>query len=268
MNNDRLASAYRGTAPPSSHLTETAWEALLDGTLPAAEREAAREHITRCAACATVYQGLAMFAIESRALGASARSGSPFRTSLRSWPASIAAMLVIGAAVGLLYRGARPAPGDESAPTTTAAPLRVEPIDPIEPLAVRVAQNRAVTNRGPVSNQVFLEAFNLAIEPYRAGRFPEAATSLADLGATFPDAAEPPLYEGIARLLAGQANESIAPLDRALGLASGTEWLPDAEYYGARARLAAGRDEGRQTLVKLCATSGPYQAQSCRATVR
>ena len=114
----------------------------------------------------------------------------------------------------------------------------------------------------------FLEAFNLAIEPYRAGRFPEAAASLADLGATFPDAAEPPLYEGVARLLAGHPDAAMAPLGRAARLASGTEWLPDAEYYGARAGLAAGRDEGRQTLVKLCATSGPYQSQSCRAIAR
>ena len=265
MNDDRLASAYRGTAPPSSHLTETAWEALLDGTLPAAEREAAREHITRCNACATVYQGLAMFERESRELGAPGRVVSPFRISLRSWPASLAAMLVIGAAAGLFYRSARPSPGDGSALPTTVAVARV---DSIEPLAVRVAQSRAVTNRGPVSNQAFLEAFNLAIEPYRARQFPAAATRLADLGGTFPDAAEPPLYEGVARLLAGDPDAAMAPLDRAARLASGTEWLPDAEYYGARARLAAGRDEGRQTLVKLCATPGPYQSQSCRASAR
>ena len=146
---------------------------------------------------------------------------------------------------------------------TVADAMRAEPI---EPLAVRVAESRALVYRRPgADSQRFLEAFNQAIEPYRAGRFPEAVTRLAGLGAAFPDAAEPPLYEGVAQLLTGDTNAAIASLDRAAPLAKGSEWQADAEYYGARARLAAGRDEGRQTLLRLCAAPGPYQSQSCRA---
>ena len=54
MTDEKLASAYRLAEPPSPHLTEETWEALVDGTLSAPERDAAQEHVTRCDACAKV----------------------------------------------------------------------------------------------------------------------------------------------------------------------------------------------------------------------
>jgi hypothetical protein len=266
MSDDTFSSAYRLSEPPSPHLTEETWEALVDGTLAASEREAAQEHVTRCDACAKVYQGLAMFERESRALGAPVRSVSPGFAPFRYWPASIAALLVMGVAAGLLYRGSPPAPINAPMPAPATTEARAEPI---EPLAVRVAESRALINRSPGgTSQAFLAEFNSAIEPYRSGRFAEAAERLAALGTRFPDAPEPPLYEGVARLLShnpGAADAAIGPLDRASQLAKGSEWQPDAEYYGARARLAAGREEARPTLVRLCTASGPYQSQACRA---
>jgi hypothetical protein len=95
MNDEKLASTYRLAEPPSPHLTEEAWEALVDGTLSASDHEAAQDHVTRCEACATMYQGLLMFERESRELGAPGRSVSRFRAPLGYWPASIAAMQVM-----------------------------------------------------------------------------------------------------------------------------------------------------------------------------
>ncbi len=263
MSDEKLASAYRLAEPPSPHLTEETWEALVVGTLSASEGDAAHEHVTRCEACTRVYQGLVMFERESRALSGPGRSVLPFRAAHGYWPASIAAMLVMGVTAGLLYRGSPPPSINTPVPAPTITERRAEPI---EPLAVRVAEGRAVVYRRPGGNsQAFLEAFDRAIEPYRDGRFAEAADGLAALAMTFPDTPEPPLYQGVAQLLSEQPDAAIGPLDRAMLLAKGSEWQPDAEYYGARARLAAGREEGRPILVRLCAASGPYQSQSCRA---
>jgi hypothetical protein len=263
MSDEKLSSAYRLTEPPSPHLSEETWETLMDGTLSPPEREAALEHVTRCEACATVYRGLLLFERESRALGAPGRSVARGAAAFRYWPASLAAILVMGVSASLIYRGSRPAIVDPSVP----APATTErPAEPIEPLAVRVAESRALVYRRPGrSSEAFLEAFDRAIEPYRRGRFADAAEGLAALGKSFPDAPEPPLYEGVARLLSGPPGAAIGPLDRATLLAKGSEWQPDAEYYGARARAVAGREGGRETLVRLCAASGSYQSRSCRA---
>ena len=269
VNEDQLSAAYRMNPPAAAHLTAEMFESLVEGTLPAPEREAAQDHVTRCEMCAKVYQGLLAFERESGALRAPAASPLRARRSPFYWPASIAALLVMGVAAALFFRPP-PAPLGEDPATPAATASRPEPI---ELLPVRVSEARALILRSPGrGSEAFLAAFNQAIEPYRSEHFPEAAERLVALGTRFPDAPEPPLYEGVARLMSnngGAAAAAIALLDRAAQLAKGSEWQPDAEYYAARARLAGGReDEGRQTLVRLCVASGPYQAQACRAVGR
>ena len=202
-----------------------------------------------------------------RSINADLTRDNAARRWMHAWlvPTAVAAVLLLG--VGLARYAAR----DRGAGVPAHASMRpeatiVQRTDPVEPLPVRVAESRALVYRRPgVSSQPFLEAFNRAIAPYRAGRYPDAANRLAELAADFPDAPEPPLYEGVAQLLSGRPDAAIGPLERATLLAQDSEWQPDAEYYDARARLASGRGEGRQTLVRLCANSGPYQSQSCRA---
>ena len=264
MTDDPLARAYQANPAPGEHLSDEAWEHFVDGTLIGAEREGAIEHITRCAECALVHRGLVAFERDSAALhGADAtrRSAPVWR-----WAGPLAAAL---AAVTIFV--ARPrvanAPSDVT-PSSSPSPVPavVAPPVAVAPLPVRVAQDRAVVYRGRGEDvTAFLNAFDEAIAPYRSGRYLDAVESLAALGARFPDAPEPPLYEGVALLIAGRAAEAADRLARAERLAAGTEWAPDAEYYSARARLAAGQGEGRATLNRLCTSPGPYHQPACDA---
>jgi hypothetical protein len=264
MTDDPLARAYQALAPPGAHLSEETWEQFLEGSLAAAERDDAIEHITRCPECARVHQGLVAFERDSAPLhgpDATRRSAPVWR-----WAGPLAAAL---AAVAIFV--ARPrvanAPSDVT-PSSSPSPVAavVAPPVAIAPLPVRVAQDRAVVYRGRGEEvTAFLKAFDEAIAPYRSGRYLDAVESLAALGARFPDAPEPPLYEGVALLIAGRAAEAADRLARAERKAAGTEWAPDAEYYSARARLEAGQGEGRATLNRLCTSPGPYHQAACDA---
>ena len=232
-----------------------------DDIVAAAAGEQTSPHLLVCSRCR---DEVAVLRTINADLGAAAHG----RRSRVSWWVQAAAAAAVALGVGLAWNAARDrqASGRMAAPAATPAATIARNEEAIEPLAVRVSERRALVLRRPdADSAAFVERFNQAIEPYRAGRYPEAAGRLAGLAAAFPDAPEPVLYEGVARLLAGDPATAVARLDRATTLAAGTEWTPDAEYYGARARLAAGRDEGRQMLVRLCASPGPYQAPSCRA---
>jgi hypothetical protein len=263
MTDDRLARAYQAIPPPADHLSEEAWERFLDGTLSPAEREAAVEHITRCAECARVYRGLVAFERDSAPLhgrDANRRSASAWR-----WAGPLAAAL---AAVTLFVPRPRVAnaPSDvtPSSPPTPVAAV-VAPPDAVAPLPVRVAQERAVVYRGRGEDQAFLKAFDEAIAPYRQGRYADAVAPLAALGSRFPTAPVAPLYDGVALLLAARPAEGGVRLAEAERRAASTEWAPDAEYYSARARLENGQSEGRATLNRLCASPGPYHQPACDA---
>ena len=262
MTDDPASRAYQAIPPPGDHVSEETWERLLDGALATAEREAAVSHITRCVECARVHQGLVAFG----------RAGAPLRdrggprvpSPVWRWAGPIAAAL---AAVTIFV--ARPrvanAPAEVATPSVPASAPAVAP-PAITPLPVRVSQERAVVYRGRGEDPaVFLKAFDEAVGPYRQGDYGEAARRLGALGAAFPRAPEPPLYEGVALLIAGRPAQGADRLAEAERKAAGTEWAPDAEYYHARARLEAGQGEGRGILNRLCASPGPYQQPACDA---
>jgi TolA-binding protein len=258
MTDDPLAGAYRGLPSPAGHLTEEVWERFLDGELDGTGGEAAVDHITRCAECAAVYRGLLAFERESAPLRGRGRP-APRIAAVWRWAAA--------AAVGAIAILAARMPTGTAPPVRHPSPVATTRLSAAVPtLPVRVAEERAVVYRGRASDSAaFLKAFDAAITPYRRGDYGEAAVRLAGLAARFPDAPEAPLYEGVALLSMGRASEAAERLARAESLATGTEWAPDAEYYAARARLEAGRPQGRATLERLCASSGPYRQASCDA---
>jgi hypothetical protein len=88
MRESDVSAAYRGLEPTTAHVSEETWEALMDGTLASAKREAALDHVVGCHTCATVYRGLVMFERESQTLGAPAHANAPDRLPFWSWAAS------------------------------------------------------------------------------------------------------------------------------------------------------------------------------------
>ena len=264
MTDDHLSHAYQAIPPSTDHVSEDGWERFLDGTLSPAEREAAVDHITRCAECARVYRGLVAFERDSALLhgrDAGRRSASTWR-----WAGPLAAALAAVTIFVARPRVANAPSGVTPSSAPSPAAVVVAPPVAVAPLPVRVAQDRAVVYRGRGEDSaVFLKAFDEAVGPYRRGDYEEAARRLAALGAAFPTAPEPPLYEGVSLLMAGHGAPAAARLAEAERKSAGTEWAPDAEYYAARARLEAGQDEGRATLNRLCASPGPYHQPACDA---
>jgi hypothetical protein len=256
---EEWARAYRATARPDGHLSDEAWEGLLDGALAAPEREAAVDHVTRCAECAAVHRGLVAFERESAPLRGTARP-APRIAPVWRWAG-------VAAAIGAIAIVSTRTPTQTTTPVSRPSPVATaRPAVDVQPLPVRVAEDRAVVFRGGAQDATaFLKAFDEAIAPYRRGDYAAAAVGLAALAARFPEAPEAPLYEGVSLLLAGRGREAAARLARAETLAAGTEWAADAEYYAARARLGSGGQDGRATLDRLCASPGPYRQAACDA---
>jgi hypothetical protein len=147
----------------------------------------------------------------------------------------------------------------ERAPASTRATLaRID----VAPLDVRLSADRALATRGS-GGTPFLEEFGRAIAPYRDGRFAEAATLLGALAAKFPDAYEPPLYHGVALLLAGDHSAAIAPLDRAAGLGPASIQDEVRWYRAAALQRAGNSSEVLRVLRTLCDGAGPFRDRAC-----
>lgn len=262
----RLASAYARGVPSTPHLEEVVFERLLDDELGPTDREAALDHVTSCPECAAVYRGLVEFEREARAFdptapGVRAKSATPFMR-VPVWFGAIAASIALAVVGWTVTRPSRaPQP---IALVSRAEPVAVAPAISIEKLAVRISGDRALGFRSAGDDpKAFLTDFGRALEPYRADQFDEAARRLRELGAKYPTAVEPPLYEGVSLLLLRRPAEAVGPLERAVTLATEDEFRKDAEYYGALAGLEAGQPGGRDALARICSAEGPYRTNAC-----
>ncbi len=86
----------------------------------------------------------------------------------------------------------------------------------------------------------FLQAFDVAINPWQAGNYAESASRLALVAGEYPTSADVHFYLGAAWLLAGTPGEAVVPLARAVELADTDERARDARWYLGLAALGAG----------------------------
>jgi TolA-binding protein len=140
------------------------------------------------------------------------------------WPLlAAAATLILAIGAWPLLRGA-PAPppaATAGAPSSTPAPApapaqTTAALGPaIEKAPVVLAASRVLVFRNKASADPFVEAFAVAIEPYRKDDYPEAITRLDALARKYPDADEAPFYLGVSLLIASRPADAVAPLRRA-----------------------------------------------------
>jgi predicted Zn-dependent protease len=118
--------------------------------------------------------------------------------------------------------------------------------------------------RGASSDsEAFMEAFGVAITPYREARYADAATALEGVTRQFPQVAEGWFYLGVARLLSERAGDAVEPLRRARG----SEVVGEhARWIEAVALARAGRaDEAATALQAMCESRGSHRAGACEA---
>jgi TolA-binding protein len=196
-------------------------------------------------------------------------SAPPGRTWHPAWLAA-AAILIAAVSAGIMRLGmATPVtqqPTTSEAPAAPAVPghLEVRPwARTVEPPPVDLPADLMLARRGTGQGNGFLEAFGVAIAPYRDGRYEEAARLLSPVVMRFPDVPEAAYYLGLARLLSGDASGARAALDAA-GSADTVE--SPARWFAAVAAERAGDSAAAdQILADLCARPGDFQARACAA---
>jgi hypothetical protein len=180
---------------------------------------------------------------------------------------ALAATLVAAIAV---WRILRPEPADPASVTTVSGSPSSDPATSspllVEKLPIRVSPNRMTPSRAKGTDpQKFLDDFGRAVIPYREDRFDDAVKGMKGLAATYKDAPEPPLYEGVSLLMLKRNADAVKALERARKLAGKGEFAREAEYYHALSLVLAGRPAGRGAVQRICEGDGPYKAQSCQA---
>jgi hypothetical protein len=274
---DALRGLYRGIAPPDDHPDEDTWVRFSTGALDEVSRARLADHIVACGSCASVYRALGVLREHAASTGEAspANAGTSGWRATTTWLAAAATLALAVTAVVLQMQTTSPTPGDAAQPP--ASPVDTSPGPPSAPSAVsarawagtvdapavELPARYALVVRGPGSKEAFLKAFGPAIEPYREGRYAEAARALDVVAHDFPDTPEAAFYLGVARLLSGDAADAREPLERARS----AQTLGDAaRWYGAVAAEQAGDAAAADVLLKaLCAAPGDYRARACAA---
>jgi hypothetical protein len=227
----RIAPTIAAAAPPDG---EWAQQTQTDGRMPAAAAIAAanagrRHWIRGPAALATAAAAVAAVTTGAVVAGWWMRITAP--------PLPVAAL---------------PRPPAAERPAARVPPPRVPAIElPLSTLAVRSGRARGTD-------------LARALEPFRAGRYAEAAARLEPL-ARAGTAPEPAFYLGVARLLAGDARGAIPWLRRSRdrtppALADRPTW------YLALALIGSGDGEAAiRELTRLCGRRSAFGADACTA---
>jgi hypothetical protein len=247
--------------PDSPHVTDETWEALALHEVSPEARAAVMRHVVTCAVCSEMYQSLRGLEDGAREFDPGVPAKPSAAQSNRPW-LMLAASVALAISGFLIYRVfmtasptielARPA-----APVETLA--RIEVVAP----DVRLSASRALATRSAGDQTAFLEAFGKAIEPYRNGRYADAATALAGVVATYPDAYEPLFYQAVSSLLAGDHAAARGLFARVQPMAP-AELQDEIRWY--RAAALQGNNEieaARAELRALCEGAGSYRDRAC-----
>jgi hypothetical protein len=176
-DDQRLREAYAGAQARAGgdHPSDETWERLALDELPAAERDALMDHVTRCPSCAGLYRGLRELESEARTFDPGVpKPRARRRLASPAWYAGLAAAAVLIIAFLLPFRQPTSRPTD---PGLVRSPVSAapEPVRPIGPLSARPARLEwrelagadgyrvELWNGGPVWSQDGIEGTSVAL---------------------------------------------------------------------------------------------------------
>lgn len=263
-----LRAADANTLPPDlqarvgGHLRDSAWSrALVDGLhdagaddrLDADAEDRLFTRITREAAASSP--------------GSSRRRWQP---AMAMAGLALAATLLIAVLVphsrpDTLAAPDRPALSGGTAGAIGIAPRASVPVAYDKP-AVKLSPS-ALTWRGEASANPFLRDLAPAVDAYRAGDYARAVAAFDRLSTIYPDAVEVLFYLGVSRMLAGDYEGAIAPLDAAARVGNAT-FADDVSWYLAVAQQRSGQVDARARFAALCGGRSNHAAAACRAVAQ
>jgi hypothetical protein len=251
--------------------------ACAEGVLPEELALPVREHLRVCRLCAQLQQDLHDSPLAEPSLAEVERLGQRVfgvakpRSYGGYWAAGAAAAAVL--CVFALRESPAPATMPPAAKPPVAPVAAAIPVArpsyrlPLAPAPLRLPFAAALVLRGQAQQTpaAYLKALGQALEPYRAGRYPEAARALAELAGQNPQAVEPLFYEGVARLMAGDAAGALPLLERSQK--TGGEALNDDIAWYIAVALERTGDWARAAaqLGEVCRSESPYREAACRA---
>ncbi len=254
--------------PQAIHPRPDLLQAVDEDVLPADIAREVRSHLESCRICAQLRQDLlhpplsepsVRELIRLRSLAQPATGSRKFPARYLGIAAAAAALLVIG--IWLPKREAvGPPPRIQLAKQAPSQSMLQ-----LQPAPLRLPLSSAIIFRGQRddSTERYLKDLGTALEPYRATRYPEAASKLESLAARYPRSVEPLFYLGVARLMTGLPQFAIEPLQKSLGI-GGEALNDDIRWYLAIARERTGAwDQALPLLEALCQGEGPYHRAAC-----
>ena len=204
--------------------------------------------------------------IRNEALQSKARAGGSW-----GWGfvlAAAAVLLVVGTVWTLRQRAGSAVEGigrpESTVAAATPAPAFYLPLD--KPV-IKVSP-AALSWRGPRGENTLLADLKPAFDAFRASDYERADREFSALSGKYPKSIEVALYQGVARLFAGNAPGAVASLTAAGRLAdSSFAW--DVAWYRAVAEERAGNLTGaRARLTRLCAQPDARAKAACDALTR
>jgi hypothetical protein len=132
--------------------------------------------------------------------------------------------------------------------------------------AVRLSPS-ALTWRGEPAANPFLRDLAPAFDAYRAGDHARAVVAFDRLSTVYPHAIEVLFYQGVSRMLAGDDEGAIAPLEAAARLGDAT-FADDVAWYLAVARQRSGNVDAKAGLAALCRGRSNHAAAACSAVAQ
>jgi hypothetical protein len=185
---------------------------------------------------------------------------------------ALAATLLIAVLVprfrtGTLIAPAGPVPSSATAGANGMAPRALPPVQiAYDKPAVKLSPS-ALTWRGEGSANPFLRDLAPAFDAYRAGDFARAVAEFNRVSTIYPEAIEVLFYQGVSRMLAGDHEGAIAPLEAASRLGNAA-FADDVAWYLAVAQQRSGKADARAKFAALCRGRGNHATAACAAVAQ
>jgi hypothetical protein len=197
-----------------------------------------------------------------------------WRSTIAIGGLALAATLLLAVLVPRSRQGALVAPDPSALSSDTTGAIGVTPRAP-SPRSVQIGFDKppvkfspaALTWRGDAPVNPFVRDMAPAFDAYRAGDYAGAAAAFDSLSAVYPSSIEVLFYQGVTRMLAGNDEGAIAPLEAAARL-DNPAFADEVAWFLAVAQQRSGKADAPATFAALCRGRGPHAAAACTAAAQ